>query len=492
VEAAPVLLPVGLLTAAALSALIGEWRAGAARGVAIAGTALTLVLASAGLVEAVTNGPIRHQLGGWPAPLGIEYLLDPLSGFILVLIAAIGLAVVAYPTRAGFDVDVSRRVPLHALVLLLLAGLCGVVLSADLFHLFVFLEIYAIATYALVSLGGTRATLASLRYLLFGTIGSGLYLLGVGFLYFMTGSLAMADVGERVVAIQESPTVVAAIALIVIGLALKMALFPLHVWLPEAHSYAPPAVAALLAAVQVKVAAYALVRILYDVFDPAFVARDLPIGDLLAWFGAGGIVFGSAMAVAQSDLKRMLAYSTVSQLGYIGVGIGLATPLALVGALLHVVGHAVMKCCLFLIAGGIYEKTHIREVPRLAGLAQRMPITAAAFVVAALSMVGIPPTIGFFGKWYLLQGSLEAGRPLFAVVIAFSSIVTLWYFLRLFESIYSRPERIDDALADASEPGPAVLTPVLVLAAATVVIGLVNAVIVSQVLAPIGDALLAT
>ncbi|MGY6502626.1 MAG: monovalent cation/H+ antiporter subunit D family protein [Acidimicrobiales bacterium] len=487
----PVALPVTFLTAAALAVLVGQFSVLGSRVVAVVASGTAAVLAIVGLLSALDGGPLRHELGGWPPPIGIEYVLDPLSGFMASIIAVMGFLVIIYPTRAGFDTVDTAKVPLYPLVLLLLGGLMGVTMSADLFHLFVFLEIYAIATYALVALGGPRATFASLRYLIFGTIGSGLYLLGVGFIYFMTGSLNMGDVAERLGPVLDNETVVAGLVLIVIGLAVKMALFPLHVWLPEAHSYAPPGVAALLAAVQVKVAAYALIRILYEVFGFEFVTVDVPVTDLLVWFGAAGILFGSAMAIAQRDFKRMLAYSTVAQLGYIGVGIGLATPLALVGALLHVLNHALMKGCLFLIAGGLYAQTGIRDISKMAGMAKRMPITAAAFTVAALSMIGVPPTAGFFSKWYLLLGSLDGGRILVAAVIGASSLLTLWYFLRVFQTIYSDPPEVDPAMASAREPGLAVLGPVLVLAGALLVAGLGNAVLVSEVLEPATDGLVA-
>jgi multicomponent Na+:H+ antiporter subunit D len=492
VDAIPILLPLVLLTGAALAALLGLFHQGAPRVVAVVATGAAAVLSVVGLVASLDRGTLRHELGGWPPPLGIEYVLDPLAGFIAVVVAVIGLVVVVYPPRPGFGFVPARQHPLYALVLLLLGGLLGVVMSGDLFHLFVFLEIYAIATYALVALGGPRATLASLRYLIFGTIGSGFYLLGVGFLYFMTGSLNMADVAERLGPVMGNETVVAGLVLIVVGLAIKMALFPLHIWLPEAHSYAPPAVAALLAAVQVKVAAYALIRILFDVFGLEVVSVDLPVADLLVWFSAAGIVFGSVLAISQRDFKRMLAYSTVAQLGYIGVGIGLANPLALVGALLHVLNHAVMKGCLFLIAGGIGEQTGLRDIPSMRGLARRMPITGAALTLAALSMVGVPPTAGFFSKWYLLLGALDGGRPLVAVVIGASSLLTLWYFLRVFETIYSTDEEVHPKVATAREASPRVLGPVLVLAAAIVVIGLANATIVGEVLDPLADVRVAT
>jgi multicomponent Na+:H+ antiporter subunit D len=481
----PILLLLPLLFGAVLAVLASLWRPVAAQVVAVLATATTLVFAVIALFQVVRDGPISYALGGWAPPVGIEYVLDPLSAYLVTIVAVVGLMIAVYPVEVGFDVRPQRYVPLYPLVLLLLSGLTGVVLSGDLFHLFVFIEIYALATYPLVALGGDRGVFASLRYLLLGTIGSGLYLLGVGFLYFSTGTLNMADMAEQLVGISDSPTVLGALALIVIGLALKMALFPLHVWLPDAHSYSPPAVAALLAAVQVKAGAYALLRILYDVFGPAYLgAEGLPVTAALTWFGAAGIVVGSVLAIQQPDIKRMLAYSTVAQLGYIGVGIGLGTPLALVGAMLHVLNHAVMKSGLFLVAGGIIQQTGLKTIARFSGLGKRMPLTMTGFALLALSMVGIPPTAGFFSKWYLVLGSLQADNVVLAVVIGTSSLLTAVYFLRLFERVFVVDPQ-EAAVADADEPGPRIVGPVAVLSLGVVAIGLGNAVLVSRVLEPI-------
>jgi multicomponent Na+:H+ antiporter subunit D len=484
----PILFVVTLLTGAVLATLVGLWRAVAAQVVAVATMAVGLVLALMGLTESIRTGPIHHEVGGWPPPVGIEYVLDPLSGFIASVVAFIGLLVVIYPVRAGFDTRPGRGTPLYGLVLLLLTGLAGVILSGDLFHLFVFLEIYAISTYGLVALGGNRALFASFRYLLIGTAGSGLYLIGVGFIYFSTGSLNMADLAELLPALTDSPTIAGALALIVVGLGIKMALFPFHVWLPDAHSYAPPGVAALLAAVQVKAAAYALIRILFDVFGVAYVT-DLQVTTLLAYFGAAGVVVGSVMAVRVKDIKRLLAYSTVAQLGFIGMGIGMASPLALVGAMFHVLNHAVMKSCLFLVAGGVLDQTGIKEIARYAGMWRRMPWTMAGFGIAALSMIGIPPTAGFFSKWYLFRGSLETEQWLLTFVIVTSTLLTLGYFLRIFEQIFTQ-EPQEEAVDKAHEPGARVLGPVAVLASALLVFGLGNAVVITQVLDPIAQRLL--
>ncbi len=488
-SALPVLLPVIPLIAGVLAVLVGLYRPAAAQAVATLGMAGALGVALTALAQVIDGAPLRHEVGGWPPPIGIEYVLDPLSGFLATIIAGIGLLAVLYPAKAGLGFVPKAGLPAYGLMCLLLTGLLGVVVSGDLFHLFVFLEIYAISTYALVALGGDRAIFASFRYLLLGTAGSGLYLLGVGFIYFTTGSLNMADVAGLLPAVADSPTIAAAAALITVGLGVKMALFPLHVWLPDAHTNAPPAIAALLAAVQVKAGAYAIIRINYGVFGPGLVADELPIAELLTWFGAAGILVGSVMAILQTDFKRLLAYSTVAQLGYIGVGIGLANPIALIGALLHILNHAVMKSGLFFIAGGIYSQTKIKEIPRMSGLGRKMPLLMSGFAIAAVSMVGLPPTAGFISKFYLALGAIEGGRWPIAVIIVGSSLLTAVYFVRLIERIFTG-KVTDPKLEDAHEPGPRILGPVMLLAVGLLVIFLANVWIVDAILAPVADALL--
>ena len=486
----PILPLLPLLFGSILAVLAGLWRPRAAQVVAVASAALSLAASLVGLLRVIPDGSMSYEIGGWPPPIGIEYVLDPLSAFMACIVALIGLLIVIYPVDAAFDLRPTRGVPLYPLALLLLTGLMGVMLSGDLFHLFVFLEIYAISTYGLVSLGGDRATFAALRYLLLGTVGSGLYLLGVGFLYFSTGTLNMVDMAAMLPDIADSPTVLGAMGLIVIGLALKMALFPLHVWLPDAHSYSPPGVAALLAAVQVKAGAYALVRILFDVFGPAYTdSGGIPVSTALIWFGMAGIVVGSVMAIRQTDIKRLLAYSTVAQLGYIGLGIGLASPIALIGALLHVLNHAMMKSGLFLVAGGIIQRTGLKSIPRFAGLGKRMPWTMAGFAIAALSMVGIPPLAGFWSKFYLVWATVDVGHWIAAVVVVGSSLFTMVYFLKLFEQVFVR-EPTEDVVATAVEPSGRVVGTVSVLGAAIVLVGLFNATIVRQIIAPIAERML--
>ncbi|MBI2831326.1 MAG: monovalent cation/H+ antiporter subunit D family protein [Chloroflexi bacterium] len=482
-SAAPVLIIAPLLLFAFISILAGLWRTSLAYISAVVGGTLSLAAAVFGLFQVLTEGKLSYHLGGWPPPLGIEYVLDPLSAFMALIIVFVGLVVIVYPPKAGLYQVPQRAVPLHGMIMLLLAGLIGVVVTGDLFNLFVFLEIYSLSSYALIAIGGKHALVASFRYLMLGTVAGSFYLLGIGFIYFATGSLNMADVARLLPSLYASPAIIAAVALIFIGIGIKMALFPLHIWLPDAHSYAPSIIAAILASVQIEVAAYVLIRMLLSVFQLDYLRLQLPVMATVGWCGAAGIIFGSVMAIAQRDFKRMLAYSTIAQIGYIGVGIGLANPLGIIGALLHILNHAFMKGCLFLVAGGIRHETGLREIPWFVGLGRRMPLMMGAFAVAALSMVGIPPTAGFFSKWYLVRGSIEGGNWAFAVIIVASSLLTAVYFFRVIEKVFANPPPTSSTgTVQKCEPPPRILVPILILAVGVLVLGLSNAVIVTRVL----------
>ncbi len=483
-SALPILIIAPMLLFAFLSILAGIWRQTLAYIISLVGTGLSLIAAAVGLFTVINEGELRYHLGGWPPPIGIEYVLDTLSAFIAVIVVFIGFIVLIYPAKAGLYQVPRKGFPVYGVIMLLLAGLLGVVVTGDLFNLFVFLEIYSLSSYALIALGEKRALMAGFRYLILGSIAGSFYLFGVGFIYFATGSLNMADVARLLPAIYQSPAILAAAAFIVVGLGIKMALFPLHMWLPDAHSYAPPVIAALLASVQIEVPAYVLVRMLLSVFTPEYLSHYLPVTVIIGWCGAVGIIVGSIMAIAQKDFKRMLAYSTVSQVAYIGLGIGLANPLGLIGALLHILNHAFMKSCLFLAAGGIRYQTGIRELTWFTGLGRRMPFLMAGFTVAALSMVGIPPTAGFFSKWYLVLGSIDASNWAFVAVILASSLLNAVYFFRLIERIYAHapPSGVEANGGEKIERSPRILFPVLVLAVGVLVLGLINAVIVTQVL----------
>jgi len=448
--------------------------------------AVALIIACIGLVRVLQFGDIHYYLGGWPPPFGIEYVLDHFSAMMVVLVTLFGFISGIYSRRSILQEVPDKVVPLYPLILLLLAGLSGIVITGDLFNLYVFIEIASLSAYALMAIGNRRAPVAVFRYVIMGTIGASFYLLGIGFLYFSTGSLNMADISQILPGLYSSRAIAAGAVLIVVGLALKMAIFPLHFWLPDVYTYAPSAVTALIAPIMTKVAAYALIRMILSVFTTVYVVDWLPITLIVGWAGAAGIIVASVMAIAQKDLRRMLAYSSVAQIGYIALGIGLANPLGLIGALLHILNHAFMKGCLFQVAGAIRYRTGILEINRFTGLGRKMPFTMGAFTVAALSMIGVPPACGFFSKWYLILGCVDASNWIFIVVIAASSLLNAVYFFRVLERVYTAaPEGSENAAVKSIEAPREMLFTILVLAAGVLVLGIINATIVANILKPI-------
>jgi multicomponent Na+:H+ antiporter subunit D len=267
-----------------------------------------------------------------------------------------------------------------------------------------------------------------------------------------------------------------------------MAIFPMHGWLPDSYTYAPTTSSSLIAPIGTKVGAYALLRLLLFVFGVDYFSKDLQVAELLAIFSCGGIIYGSVMAIAQKEMKRMLAYSSIAQIGYIGLGIGLANPLGFIGALLHLINHAFMKACLFLVAGNLRVKTGSSDISQMDdSFRKKYPWTMAAFTVAALSMVGIPPLAGFFSKWYLALGTIENNSWFYLAVILISSLLNAVYFFRILEKVYMRsPEKLISANSDiadiqSEEVRPSMLLPALALAVGLIVLGIFNVLLVDQI-----------
>jgi multicomponent Na+:H+ antiporter subunit D len=456
--------------------------------------ALTAALGAAAVslfnvFRVAASGAIHYKFGGWPPPIGIEYVLDPLSAFLTAVINAVAVLVLIHAkTTVDSEIEKNRVVPFYALVMLFLCGGNGIILTGDLFNLYVFLEISSLSLYGMIAVGDRKSPVAAFRYLIMGVVGGSFYLLGVGFLYIKTGSLNMADIRAILPAIGTPPPVIVALCLMVIGLGIKMALFPLHGWLPDAYTSAPSATSAIMAPIGTKIGAYGILRILLFVFCVPLVTEVFPIGGVVAWLSAAGILYGSIMALAQKELKRMLAYSSVSQIGYIGLGVGLANPAALIGAVLHILNHGLMKACLFLVAANFRHKLGHSRIDRMDhSLRKKMPWTTAAFVVGALSMIGLPPTAGFFSKWYLALGTISGRSWHFLAVILVSSLLNAVYFFRIIERIFLKPIDGEPEETDMKrrEVGPSMLVPTLVFAALIVLVGLMNVLIVKGILTKI-------
>jgi multicomponent Na+:H+ antiporter subunit D len=482
----PVLVVVIPLIAAFLTLLLGWWKKGLCYPIALLAIALSFLSSLQTLHTVISSGVISYRLGGWPPPWGIEYVIDHLNAFVLAIVSFVSLIVAVFSKRSVEQELPEKIVYFYCIFLLQVTGLLGIVITGDMFNLYVFLEIASLAGYALIAVGEDGAPFASLNYLIFGTIGACFYLLGVGYLYISTGSLNMADLIQVLPDLYQSKVVLVAFAFFMVGVSLKMALFPLHVWLPDAYTYAPSAVSALLAPLMTKVGAYVMIRVLYTVFKPHFAIELIPATTILAWMAAGAILFGAIMALAQIDLKRMLAYILVSEVGYIALGVGLANRSGLTGAILHILNDSFMMLALFLVVGAIMYRYGNREISQLRYLHRKMPFTMAAFVIAALSVIGIPPTCGFFSKWYLILGAIDANQWIFVAVLLISSLLNVILFFRVIEHAYLEPEEehAEGAeLAIANEEAPfSMLMPILIAAAGIMVFGVLSGKIISTVI----------
>jgi multicomponent Na+:H+ antiporter subunit D len=401
-----------------------------------------VILAIINLRVVLREGAIEYAFGGWTAPLGIAWLNDPLAAIIALTMSAVALLSLIYG-RVVVTPKLENSVPYHTMVLLFIAGLVGIIFAADLFNVFVFLEVAALTSYALVGASGGKALVYAFRYLLLGSFGAILYLLGVSYLYAATGTLNMADLATRIPELITSTAVVGGLIFVFLGLSIKMALIPLHGWLPGAYANAPLAVAPLLASTVTKVALVAWVRIEYALIAPGVEVSHVPVLVLLEDIGVLAAIVGGALALVQTDIRRMFAYGGISHIGLILVGVSLGNSTALAGGLFYLINDAVMQATLFMIAGAALHYHGAQTLDDLKGVSRRSPWLTGALVVVAISMVGLPPTGGFFGKWNIVLGALEAQHYLAVIAVLASTLLTLGYFLRLFSGWFHQPATIE-------------------------------------------------
>jgi multicomponent Na+:H+ antiporter subunit D len=469
----PALQVVIPLLGAILAALLK--RGSSAFSVALIATWAAAAIAVVLLWQVVNGGPISYAMGGWAPPWGIEYRIDLLSAFVLVLVASIAAVIIPFARESvALELDESREAWFYCLYLLCLTGLLGIVATGDAFNAFVFLEISSLSTYAMIATGlDRRALMAAFQYLVMGTIGATFYVIGIGFLYLLTGSLNFVDITGRLAQIgpEQSNALVAALAFISVGVGLKLALFPLHAWLPNAYAHAPSFATTFLAATATKVAVYLLVRLYFPVFGGSVDYATLPIGEIMIVLSVAAMFIASAIAVFETNLKRMLAYSSVAQIGYITLGIGLANQAGLTGSLSHLFNHAVMKATLFAALGCVFFRVGSVSLDGIAGLGRRMPITMGAFTLAGFGLIGVPGTVGFVSKWYLSLGAIDSGSWLLVFLIVASSLISVVYIGRVMEVVWFR-EPTSRACLQAKEPPLSMLVPVVVLAFAVVYFGL--------------------
>jgi multicomponent Na+:H+ antiporter subunit D len=425
------------------------------------------------LARTLEDGIISYELGGWSMHWGIEYRVDIINAFVSLVVTTIASVVLLYARQSILGELYRGRIPLfYAIYMLCLGGLLGVTISGDVFNLFVFMEISALSSYTLIALSQERRALTSAyQYLIMGTIGATFLLIGIGLMYIMTGTLNMRDLAEALPAVTGTRTIETAFAFIVVGISIKLALVPLHLWLPNAYAYAPSVVTAFIASTATKVAFYVLLRFLFTIFGVGFAFSNMLLGGIFLVLALLAIFAGSTAAIFQDNIKRMLAYSSIAQIGFMVLGVSFATTTGVGAAILHLFNHAIMKAALFLALGCVYYRLGSVNITDMRGLGREMPWTMTAFVIGGLSLVGVPLTVGFISKWYLVLGALEQGWWPVAAAVLLASLLTLVYIWRVVDAAWLRApaaQRQDTA----TEAPPGMLLPLWALILANLYFGI--------------------
>ncbi len=384
----------------------------------------------------INHGEVRYAFSGWAPPLGIEWVADAMASVIMVALSLLGLLALVFAGPTSPRDLGGRIVHYYILILLLISALTGIVFAGDLFNLFVFLEVAALSSYALIGVAGGRALFAAFRYLILGTLGASLYLLGVSYFYAASGTLNMADMAEKLPQLLTSKAVVGGLLFMFIGLGIKMAMVPFHTWLPEAYTYAPESVSPILASLVTKVALLGWVRIIYWVLGAKVIAEDIPVLLLVGLLGTLAAVIGAVLALAQRDIKMMFAYGGISHIGIILIGVSQGNQTGFVGGVFYLLNDAVMQAALFFLAGIAICQYGVRTIDDLWRIGKPAPWFTGGLIVLALGMIGLPPTGGFFGKWYIILGALEANNFVAVAAVLLSTLLTLAYFVKLFEGLF--------------------------------------------------------
>jgi multicomponent Na+:H+ antiporter subunit D len=428
------------------------------RGLAWAGATAVALLSFAiavALALAVLDGQtLEYAMGGWAAPYGIALSVDAFSALMLLVVTGASVAaLLAARPSINQQIESERQPLFYAAWLLVLSGLVGIVVSADAFNIFVFMEISSLASYILIAGGPNRRALpAVFKYLIMGTIGATFYLIGVGLIYMMTGTLNLADMEARIGGVTDINPIIVAAGFITIGLALKAAVFPLHVWVPNAYTHAPHMVTVFLAACATKVSLYVLIRFDYMVFQAKLVDHEVQFALFAMPLAILGILVASAVAMFEGNLKRLLASSSIAQIGYILLGASFVSVAGLSASGVHLFNHALAKGGLFLAVACLAYQYRDLRLDQLGGASTRMPWTCAAFVVCGLSLIGVPGTAGFISKWLLISAALETGPWGWGIVaiILVSSLMAVVYIWRIVEALYFQaPVEGDSPVSEA-------------------------------------------
>ncbi|NQT24602.1 NADH/ubiquinone/plastoquinone (complex I) [candidate division KSB1 bacterium] len=419
----PYFIAIPLLSAFLISLIAGKKDYWAILLSTVAGASL-LILSIYSMI--VQNGEtLVYEMGFWKVPIGIVLVQDALTCLMLVLVSLISFTSLLYSVQYIQHMD--RNWKYYALFMLLVTGMNGVIITGDLFNLFVFMEIALLSAFALVAYGGKAEEYeAAFKYAVMGALSSILVLVGIAILYSATSTLTMAKIAEKVPSLD--PKLLFWVGgIFLAGLGLKAAIMPFHAWLPDAHSSAPAPISAMLSGVLIKVLGiYAMIRLYFNVFG----APELYMNIFLV-LGAISIILGGLLSVVQWDMKRLLAYSSVSQIGYILVGLGIGTELGILGAIFHLFSHAIFKSLLFYNAGAVEMALGTRDLRKMGFLGKVMPVTSATSLVGGLAISGIPPFNGFISKLIIIIALIKADAPVYAILAIIGSILTLGAIMKM-------------------------------------------------------------
>ena len=493
---APILNLLAPFLAAFAVCAFGTWKRALALPIAILGLSISFVSSLVSLWVVATGGPITYTMGGWSAPIGIVFSIDALNALVVVLIHLVALMALFHSARLIEQEIDEKRHFYYTLYLLFVTGITGITQTADAFNLYVLIEVASLTSYALIAMGERRSLHAGLNYLLMGSIGATLYLLGVGFLYLKTGTLNMHDLHAMLTEnrLFQSPTVQVATILIIVGLWLKMAMFPFHGWLPNAYTWSPVSSAALMAPLMTKVMIYVMIRMMLVVFGLDQML-EIVWAKTVPYLAVMTILFGSFMALSQRNLRRIFTYIIVAEVGYMVGAAWLGNTRGLTGSFYHILSDSLMTLCLFLGAGSLVFKHKIRSIDDLEGIFSKMPLTMTAFTVGAISMIGIPPTCGFFSKWYLIGGGIEAGNWIYVGALILSSFINAVIFFRMFEIACFGKNPVEEASHDHEdtheadhhpetsvvEAPPVMVVPVIVISLCIILLGVFNQPVIEMI-----------
>lgn len=425
-------------------------------------------------VDVVRNGSYVLTIGHYDAPVGITFNIGPIEAAISVLFAFVSFMVVWYASF-GIDKEINPgRVKLFfTLIHLLLASLLGIVFTSDLFNSFVFVEVSTLAACGLIAIKDKAENIkATMKYLILSSLGSGLVLMGIAYLYSMTGHLNMIAIHETLQQniVGNERAILVSLTMFTIGLGIKSAMFPMHIWLPDAHASAPGPSSAILSGIVIKAPVILLFKILFVVYGNE-ILKDTVILNLILIFGATGMIMGSLFARVQKDLKRLVAYSSVAQMGYIFFGFGLGNKLGLTIALYHIIAHGLTKSCLFLAVSSFIEQTGFRDIDKMKGVGREMPITLGIFSLGALSMVGIPVLPGFISKWNLALAAIEHDQFYLIVIILASSLLNASYYFPIIINGYFGNSNLEGKVYMSKMKPIKELVPLILLSLMMVIVG---------------------